>query len=307
MTLRQLKYMIAVVNCNSISKAAKALFVSQPSLSAAIRELETEVGMPIFSRTAKGVALTADGVEFLSYARQIVEQTELLEQRYLNRKPSKRVGAVSTQHYAFSVNAFSNLIAKLDTEEYEFSLRETRTYEIIEDVKNLRSEIGVLYLNAFNEKVMRKLLKENGLVFHPLFEAGAHVFVSVSHPLASSRIIAPADLEPYPCLSYEQGNYNSFYFAEEMLSTVSHKKDIIVSDRATLFNLLIGLNGYTICSGVLSSDLNGDQIIAVPLDSEEKMLVGWITSGRAKLSAFAAAYVEELKNVIARYGHTVLE
>ncbi|MDR1928355.1 MAG: LysR family transcriptional regulator, partial [Oscillospiraceae bacterium] len=243
MTLQQLKYMITVVNCNSISKASKELFVSQPSLSAAIHALETEIGTEIFLRTSGGVTLTADGSEFLSYARQIVEQTELLERRYLKRKPSKRIGSVSTQHYAFSVSAFANLIAGLDIDEYEFALRETRTYEIIDDVKNFRSEIGVLYINDFNEKVIRKLLKESALTFHPLFEANAHVFISASHPLSKRRKITLADLEPYPCLSYEQGNYNSFYFAEEMISTVSHKKDIIVSDRATLFNLLIGLNG----------------------------------------------------------------
>jgi DNA-binding transcriptional LysR family regulator len=307
MTLQQLKYMIAVVNCNSISKAAKDLFISQPSLSAAIHELEKEIGVEIFTRTSGGVTLTADGSEFLSYARQIVEQTELLEQRYMHRKPSKRIGSVSTQHYAFSVNAFSNLIAKQNIEEYEFALRETRTYEIIEDVKNLRSEIGVLYINDFNEKVIRKLLKENALTFHPLFEANAHVFISASHPLSKSETISLSDLEPYPCLSYEQGNYNSFYFAEEMLSTVSHRKDIIVSDRATLFNLLIGLNGYTICSGVLNSDLNGDNIIAVPLESEETMLVGWIANAKASLSAFATDYISELKEVLAEYNVLISE
>jgi DNA-binding transcriptional LysR family regulator len=307
MTLQQLKYMITVVNCNSISKAAKDLFISQPSLSAAIQELEKEMGVLIFTRTSGGVTLTTDGSEFLSYARQIVEQSELLEQRYLHRKPSKRIGSVSTQHYAFSVNAFSNLIAKQDIDEYEFALRETRTHEIIEDVKNLQSEIGVLYINDFNEKVIRKLLKENALTFHPLFEAEAHVFISSSHPLSTNEKISLSDLEPYPCLSYEQGNYNSFYFAEEMLSTISHKKDIIVSDRATLFNLLIGLNGYTICSGVLNSDLNGDNIIAVPLESQEKMLVGWIARTKASLSHFAIDYIAELKRVIAQYAILISE
>jgi DNA-binding transcriptional LysR family regulator len=229
-----------------------------------------------------------------------MEQTELLESRFLQKKPSKRIGSVSTQHYAFSVNAFSNLIAKFDADEYEFALRETRTYEIIEDVKNLKSEVGVLYLNDFNEKVIRKILKESGLTFHTLFEAKAHVFISSQHPLSNKRRIALQDLEPYPCLSYEQGNYNSFYFSEEMLSIISHRKDIIVSDRATLFNLLIGLNGYTICSGVLNSDLNGDNIIAVPLLSDEKMRIGWIVNDKSSLSSFAQSYIAELKSVIAQ-------
>jgi DNA-binding transcriptional LysR family regulator len=299
--------MISVVNSNSISKAAKELFVSQPSLSAAIRDLEQEIGIEIFNRSAKGVALTLDGSEFLSYARQIVEQTQLLEQRYMNKKPSKRIGAVSTQHYAFSVNAFSSLIQRLDISEYEFSLRETRTYEIIEDVKNLRSDVGVLYLNDFNGKVIRKLLRDSALTFHPLFEAKAHVFISRTHPLSQKSDITLEDLDPYPCLSYEQGNFNSFYFAEEMISTYSRKKDILVSDRATLFNLLIGLNGYTICSGVLNSDLNGEDIIAVPLDSSEKMLVGWIAKANSDLTAFALEYVREMQAVISSYGYGIIE
>ncbi len=305
MTLQHLRYIIEFVNTGSINKAAERLFISQPSLSNAIKELETAVGLELFLRTPKGIGLTADGAEFLSYARQITEQTELLEQRYLHKKPSKRIGSISTQHYAFSVNAFSNLIAKFDADEYEFALRETRTYEIIEDVKNLKSEIGILYINDFNEKIIRKILKESGLEFHPLFEMAAHVFISASHPMAGKKSIHLTDLEPYPCLSYEQGNYNSFYFAEEMLSTSFHKKDIIVSDRATLFNLLIGLNGYTICSGVLNSDLNGSDIIAVPLESDEKMLVGWIVNAKLTLSAFAQSYIEELKNVITQHGYSL--
>jgi DNA-binding transcriptional LysR family regulator len=306
MTLQQLKYIVKIVSCGSITKAANQLYVSQPSLSSAIRELETELDIEIFNRSSRGISLSADGTEFLSYARQVVEQAELLEQRYLNKKPSKRIGSISTQHYAFSVNAFSNLIAEFDLDEYEFTLRETRTYEIIEDVKNLKSEIGILYLNDFNEKVIRKLLKENNLLFTPLFTANAHVFISVAHPLSAKKKITLEDLKEYPCLSYEQGEYNSFYFAEEILSTISHKKDIIVSDRATLFNLLIGLNGYTLCSGILNSDLNGNDIIAVPLDSNEKMLIGWIMNAKTKLSFFTTNYIEELKKVIESYGHKIL-
>ncbi|NCA99902.1 MAG: LysR family transcriptional regulator [Clostridia bacterium] len=302
MTLQQLKYIIKTVACGSISEAAKQLYISQPSLSTAIRELETELGIEIFSRSARGITLSTDGAEFLSYARQVVEQAELLEQRYLDHKPSRRQGSISTQHYAFSVNAFVNLVQRSDVDEYEFTLRETRTHEIIEDVKSMRSEIGVIYLNAFNEKVMGKLLKENHLDFHPLFIAQPHVFISASHPLAGREVVSLQDLEEYPYLSFEQGEFNSFYFAEEILSTVYHKKNIRVSDRATLFNLLIGLNGYTISTGVLSSDLNGSNIKAIPLASEETLTVGWITNSKTALSSFGQRYVEELLRLIRDYG-----
>jgi len=301
MTLQQMKYIIAIVQYGSITEAAKRLFISQPSLSNAVKDIEAETGIEIFKRSVKGITLTSDGTEFLSYARQVVEQAELMEQRYLNKKPSRQLCSVSTQHYAFAVNAFVNVISALDTDEYEFTLRETRTYEIIEDVKNFHSEIGILYLSEFNEKVITKLLKENHLVFTPLFTANPHVFISSLHPLSDKKSIALSDLENYPCLAFEQGENNSFYFSEEILSTVPHKKMIHVSDRATLFNLLIGLNGYTICTGVLNSNLNGDNIISVPLETDEKMNVGFIKNEKANLSSFALSYIDELKRLILEY------
>lgn len=300
MTLQQLKYVIEVVNCGSISEGAKRLFISQPSLSNAIKELEKELGIDIFNRTSRGITLSADGMEFLGYARQVVEQANLLEERYTSKKQIKRLCSISTQHYAFAVTAFVEMISQIDNDEYEFTLRETRTSEIIEDVKNLRSEVGVLYINDFNKKVILKLLKENQLEFHPLFTAEPHVFVSAFHPLANENSVDFKQLEPYPFLSFEQGQNNSFYFSEEICSTEFHKKQIRVSDRATLFNLLKGLNGYTICSGILSDDLNSGNIVAVPLETDEKMNIGWIGNSRVSLSKMANEYVEILKKVINR-------
>lgn len=307
MTLQQLKYIIEIVNCGSINEAAKKLYITQPSLSNAVKELENEMGIELFLRTPKGITLTSDGAEFLGYARQIIEQAALLEQRYLNKKPSRQLCSISTQHYAFAVNAFVNLIQNSGAEEYEFTLRETRTYEIIEDVKTLRSEIGILYRNPFNQKVIDKLLKENHLEFHPLFTAKPHVFISTSNPLAKKEAVRLEDLEEYPYLSFEQGDYNSFYFSEEILSTVFHKKSIHVSDRATVFNLLIGLNGYTISTGIVSADLNGDNITSVPLMVDDQIQVGWISNRQAQLSRQGISYVAELKNVIQNYGLTLEE
>lgn len=309
MTIQQLKYIIKIVEQGSITKAAKQLYITQPSLSNAVKDLEKELNITIFNRTVRGIALTTDGAEFLSYARQVVEQTELLEQRYLNKKKSRQICSISTQHYAFSVNAFVELVKENSTDEYQFTLRETRTYDIIEDVKNMRSEIGILYLNNFNEKVMLKLLKENHLDFIPLFEAIPHVFVSTSNPLSSKTHVTLEDLEEYPYLSFEQGEFNSFYFSEEILPTIYRKKSLRVSDRATLFNLLIGLDGYTISTGVLSSDLNGDNIISIPLKTEtlEKIQVGWIVNSKTILSTAAKRYIEHLKMVINQYGFDVIE
>lgn len=302
MTLQQLKYFIEIVNSGSINRAADRLFISQPSLSNALRDLETEIGSELITRTPKGISLTADGAEFLGYARQVVEQAGLLERRWMSRKPSRRLCSISTQHYAFAVNAFVNMVKKTDAEEYEYTLREARTFEIVEDVKNLRSELGILYMNGFNRKVMEKMLRENGLVFHPLFTAKPHVFVSTANPLAKKKSVTLKDLEDYPRLSFEQGDYNSFYFSEEILSTEYSKKDIRVGDRATIFNLMIGLNGYTISTGIVSADLNGDNITAIPLLAEDVIEVGYISHKNLQLTQQAAMYLEELKTVVAEYG-----
>lgn len=301
MTLQQLKYVIEIVNSGSISEAAKRLYLSQPSLSGAVRELENELGIELFLRTNRGVLLSGDGAEFLGYARQVVEQAELLEARYFKKKPARRHFSVSAQHYSFAVNAFVNLIRQYGYEEYEFTLRETRTYEIIQDVKSLRSEIGILYISAFNKKVMEKLLKENDLAYRPLFSASPHIFVSTANPLASRPFVTLEDLRPYPCLSFEQGEYNSFYFSEELFSTELRKKSIFVSDRATLFNLLIGLHGYTISTGILSAELNGTEIVSVPLRVEETIQVGWVSRKNMLLGPLGSAYLEELNKVIALF------
>lgn len=298
MTLQQLKYVIEVANRGSINEAAKRLFITQPSLSNAIRDLEEEIHISIFDRSNKGISLSKEGVEFLSYARQVVEQAELLESRYLNAKPSPQNFSVSTQHYAFAVNAFVSLVSEYGQDEYELALRETKTYKIIEDVKSLRSEIGILYLNEFNGKVINKLLKSANLQFHSLFIAKPHIFISIKNPLAKQSIVTIDQLQNYPYLSFDQGEYNSFHFAEEILSTMSHKKSIRVNDRATLFNLLIGLNGYTISTGVLSADLNGNEIIPVPLDCDETINVGWISHSHVSLSKLGAAYVAALEQAI---------
>ncbi|CAM4461635.1 LysR family transcriptional regulator [Paenibacillus tarimensis] len=298
MTLQQLKYVIEVAKQGSINEAAKRLFISQPSLSNAIRDLELEMRITIFERSNKGITLSKDGIEFLGYARQVIEQAELLETRYLQAKPSAQHFSVSTQHYAFAVNAFVQLVEEHGHDEYEFALRETKTYEIIEDVRNLRSEIGILYLNEFNGKVINKLLKDANLQFNSLFTAKPHIFISIRNPLAKQSAVTIDELKHYPYLSFDQGEYNSFHFSEEILSTLNHPKSIRVNDRATLFNLLIGLNGYTISTGVLSADLNGNEIIPVPLDCEESIHVGWISHRNIPLTRLGTAYIDALKQAI---------
>lgn len=298
MTLQQLRYVITVAESGTITEAANKLYISQPSLTNAIHELEKEMNIVIFNRTNKGISLSKEGEDFLGYARQVLEQASILEDRYKGNSGGKKQFCVSTQHYSFAVNAFVDLIKKYGQEEYDFSLRETQTYEIIEDVARMRSELGILFLNSFNETVIVKILKSHDLKFHELFIAKPHVFISRKHPLAGKGVITNKELENYPYLSFEQGEHNSFYFSEEIFSTSERKRNIRVRDRATLFNLLIGLNGYTICSGVIDENLNGKDIIAVPLADESDMRIGYITHRKGMISRLGLTYLEALKKYL---------
>ena len=298
MTFQQLKYVITVAETGTITEAAGKLYVSQPSLTKAIHELEKEMNIVIFNRTNKGISLSSEGDEFLGYARQVLDQAAILEDKYKGDHGGKKKFCVSTQHYSFAVNAFVDLIKQYGQDEYDFSLRETQTYEIIEDVARMRSEIGILFLNDFNEVVMDKILRSHDLEFHLLFIAKPHVFISRNHPLAGREIITNEELEQYPYLSYEQGEHNSFYFSEEIFSPFERKKNIRVRDRATLFNLLIGLNGYTVCSGVIDEKLNGKDIIAVPLAQESNMRIGYISHRKGMISRVGNSYLEALNQYL---------
>ena len=270
MTLQQLKYVITISKSGSMHTAADELFITQPNLSKAIKDLELEMGITIFNRTNKGVLLTDDGTKFLSYARQVVEQANLLEDIYKNKESIKRIFAISSQHYGFVVNAFVKLVETLGKDTYEFSLRECKTYDVINDVKDGRSELGVIYFSRFNSEIMKKVISSNGLSYEFLFEAKPHVLLSKNHPLANKERLTLDDLDAYPRLSYDQGLNNSFYYSEEPHALESVSKAIVVSDRATLFNILIGLNGYTISSGMISSSLDGNNIISIPLETDDK-------------------------------------
>ena len=298
MTLQQLRYVTMVAETGTITEAANRLYISQPSLTNAIHELEKEMNIVIFNRTNKGISLSREGEDFLGYARQILEQAAILEDKYKGNGGGKKQYCVSTQHYSFAVNAFVDLIKEYGQDEYDFSLRETQTYEIIEDVARLRSEIGILFLNDFNEAVINKILKSYDLEFHQLYVAKPHVFISRKHPLAGKDRIINEELEEYPYLSFEQGEHNSFYFSEEVFAAVERKKNIRVRHRATLFNLLIGLNGYTVCSGVIDKKLNGKDIIAVPLADENDMRIGYITHRKGMLSRLGNTYLEAIKKYL---------
>ena len=305
MTLQQLKYVTTIANIGSISEAAKRLFVSQPSITKAIKELEKEMGITIFDRTNKGITVSKEGERFLGYARQVLEQAALLEEQYKSQSGGKKQFSVSTQHYSFAVNAFVELLKGAGIDQYDVSLRETQTYEIIDDVAHMKSEIGLLYYNDFNRPVLEKLIHTNELTFTELFTAHPHIFIGKTHPLAHKEVVSMDELEEYPYISFEQGDHNSFYFSEEIFSTVVRPKHIRVRDRASLFSLLLGLDGYTVSSGVIDKEVNGENIISVPLAEEGLMHIGYITNNKMQRSRLGQEYIHALEQYVSNYGRHI--
>ena len=299
MTLQQLRYAVTIADMKSMNKAASELFVSQPALSNTIHDLEEELGIEIFLRTNRGIVVTTEGEEFLSYARQMVELQQMVEEKYMDAPEHRKKFSVSMQHYSFAVEAFIKLARDFSLDEYELAVHETKTGEVIENVKNFRSELGIIYRNNFNHKVLQKVLEGNDLSFHSLFDCDVYVYLSSTHPLADRKKISFEELKEYPCLSFEQGDRHSFYFAEEVLSNLEYKQVIKADDRATMLNLMTGLNGYTLCSGIICEELNGDGYTAVPFETEDKMTIGYIKRKGIPLSHLGNRYIEILK----QYGH----
>ena len=295
MRVQQLKYILKVAEVGSITEAAKLLFISQPSMSNSIKETEKEAGITIFLRSRTGITLTKDGAEFLGYARQVIQQMELLEDRYVTNLPGKVTFGVSSQHYTFTENAFVELVKRFGQERYAFYYNETGTHQILDDVKNRVCDLGILYLSHENEVIMRKVIEENHLVFTELFSAKPHVFLQKDHPLASKKVVFIHDLAPYPRLNFVQGEYESVYFSEELFSSIPVDKEIRVNDRGAIVNFMLGLNAYTISSGIFPKYLNGENIISVPLAENETMHIGYVLNENQELSELGKSYLEELR------------
>ncbi len=304
MTIQQLNYVITISEKGSLNKAAEVLYVTQPSLTSAVRELEKELGITLFNRGGKGVTLTNDGAEFIQYARQVVNQYDRLLEKYGKGGNLRKKFGISCQHYSFAVKSFVEMVKQFDTDEYEFAIRESKTRDVIEDVAAGKSEVGILYLSDFNRKAIGKFLKSNQLEFHPLINCEPYVYLWKGHPLAKQKSIRLEELQNYPCLSFEQGPSGAFYFSEEILSTYDYIRTIKATDRATMLNLMVGLNGYTLCSGIICEELNGSDYVAVAFEDKEeevaagRMEIGYIVKENMILSQMAEMYIGELKKYL---------
>ena len=303
MTLQQLNYVVAIAETGSFNRAAERLYVAQPSLSGAVKELEREIGAVLFNRSGKGVSLTAEGLKFLPYARSVLLQFQNLQEAYGLRARRREKFAVSTQHYSFAVKAFVETARAYDVAEYEFAIRETRTRQVIDDVVSARSEIGVLYLSDFNRRVLERMIQDGGLQFHHLIGCRAYAYLWKGHPLAGKKEVTFEDLAPWPNMSFEQGENSSFYLAEEIFSDVDYPRVIRCCDRATMLNLMVGLGGYTLCSGIICEELNGSDYIAVPYRTDREggdavMEIGYVTRANTLPSGVGARYIQELKRYL---------
>lgn len=306
MTLQQLRYAIGIAKVGSFNKAAETLFISQPSLTAAIHDLEEEIGIVIFNRSSRGVTLTPEGEEFIAQANQLYHHYETVVEHYGKTEQKKKKFAVSTQHYSFAVKSFVDLVKRYNIDDYEFAIRETKTKEVIDDVAALKSEIGILYLSDFNRKYITYLLKEHDLEFNHLIDCQAYAYMWKNHPLAQKKSVTLEDLSQYPCLSFEQSESGSYYFAEEILSTNEYHRTIKANDRATMLNLMVGLNGYTLCSGIISEEINGSDYVAVPFkdakgESDRTMEIGYIVKKNFMLSTICRFYIEEMQKYLNVY------
>ena len=306
MTIQQLRYAVTISEVGSLNKASEILYVAQPSLTSAIRELEKELDVTLFSRSGRGVTLTNEGTEFIRHARQVLQQYDGLLERFGKSGARKKHFGVSTQHYSFAVKSFVELVKRFGMDEYEFAIRETRTRDVIDDVFSGKSEIGILYLSDFNRKPLEKLMRSNQLEFHPLTQCEAYVYLWKGHPLARKPSIRFEDLADYPCLAFEQGASGSFYYAEEILSTAEYPRMIRATDRATMLNLMVGLKGYTLCSGVICEELNGADYVAVPFSPEDdavgsRMEIGYVVRKNVILSTLAELYITELDRYLKQY------
>ncbi len=301
MTLQQLKHVITIADTGSMNEAAKQLFVAQPSLSSSVKELEKELGINIFLRSNRGIKTTPEGGEFLSYARQAVEQFNIIEDRYIFKQAKKKF-SVSTQHYSFAVKAFVELVQEIGMDDYEFAFHETKTADIINNVKDFRSELGIINLNDNNEQLMKKVLRDHSMDFTELLKCETYVYLYKKHPLAVKPKICMQELVNFPCIAFEQGSDYSYHFAEEMKSTHDYPKLIKVDDRATALNIMVGLNAYTLCSGIICEELNGNDHIAIPLEESETMTIGIIHKNNMPLSALANLYITKIKEYFASNG-----
>ena len=296
MTIQQCKYILKIAECGSLNEAAKQLFVAQSSLSVSVKSLEQELNIKIFERAGNGVYLTEAGTEFIQYARQIAAQSDFIASRYgENRRCSHLY--ISTQHYDFVADIFAKLLNETKEEHYRFSLREMKTYDVIQETEKASCDIGIIAIKDKDHGIMERFISKRGLSFTPVLKAMPHVYLRKEHPMAKRKAVTEECLRQYPYVSYEQGLHSSTFFAEEIVNTLSDKQ-VEISDRASLMNVLLATDCYTIGTGIMPSLLNEGRIVSIPFESEDFYTIGYLLRTDRNVSQLTSVFIEKLKGSI---------
>ena len=299
MTIQQIRYVIGVAEAGSFNKASEKLFISQPSLTSSVHDLEYEIGFQIFNRTARGVTLTEKGKDFLDDAKNLFKNFCDFQEKFTRRE--KKIFSVSTLYYAFARKAFVDVVQRFGPEGYDFAFREMRAEEVINDVAEKKSEIGIIYLSDSSRKQVQKSLEAKNLVFHHLTECNAFVYLHKKHPLAEKESISLDELSDYQFVTYDQSDLKSF-FTKDVQRRRELTQAITTVDRATMLNLIKELNGYTFLSGILGEEDDGEYI-PIPLrnlndDICRTFELGYITADNERMNNISLTYIDNIRRIL---------
>lgn len=303
MTIQQIRYCLGVADCGSFNKASEKLYISQPSLTSSVHDLEAELGFEIFKRSSRGITETERGSDFLFDARQLFQNYEALVSKYTGQE--KKTFTVSTLYYAFARKAFVQVVKEFSNMDYDFSFREKRALNVIEDVASASSDLGLLYLSERNRDEILKNLTANSLTFTPLTQCGAFVYLHKNHPLAANKYISLEELKPYHFVTFDTDDVKAF-FPDELINNCGLDQPITVADRATELNLIKNLNGYTFLSGPFEDharEEESDDFLTIPLQSSpdfetEPFTLGYINRKGLKVEMLANHYISAVKKIL---------
>ena len=300
MTIQQCKYVLAIVKTGSFTEAARQLFVAQSSLSISIKSLEQELNIKIFKRSGNGVFLTEEGSEFVRYASRICQDSDFVERRYSAGAVQEKL-FIATQHYDFVADIFCAYLNTVSADRFKLAIKEIKTHNVIYEVEMAYSDIGIIAIKDRDYDIMKRYLANKRLSFTPLLKAYPHVFFRKEHPLSQSENLQISDLKSYPYVSYEQGEHNSAFFTEELTEIADVDKHIQISDRATLMNLLLVTDAYTVGTGIMPSALNQGNIVSIPLDTDDFYHIGYLLNEDRKISPATYQFIETMKESMKKY------
>lgn len=294
MNIQQLRYVVAIANSGTFREAAEKMYVSQPSLSISVRDLEKELGFKIFRRTSSGTFLTRRGMEFYEKAQELVKGFDVFQNQYANPEEEKDEFSIASQHYDFlppTITAFSQQYPDYKN----FRIFESTTVQILDEVAQGHSEIGIIYLNNQNQKGIMQRIEKLGLEVIELIPFQTHIYLREGHPLAKKKELVMEDLADLPTVRFTQEKDEYLYYSENFVDTSASSQMFNVTDRATLNGILERTNAYATGSGFLDSDsVNG--ITVIPLNDNLNNRMVYVKREEVDLSQAGTLFVEVMQD-----------